>query len=120
MNFRDEVVGIELVPFDGEVFNLTVDEDNSYALEGIITHNCLCGKKAVTQSPDAFAGRLRDWMQGTSRDPQLDAYAKMLGQSGAGFANVSFSDLLSSSANAIALSEWLWGNVKTLDQRVEA
>lgn len=35
------VNGLETVPFNGPVFNLTVEGDNSYVAEGIGVHNCV-------------------------------------------------------------------------------
>jgi len=35
-----KVVSIESEPYVGEVFNLEVEEDHSYIIDGIVTHNC--------------------------------------------------------------------------------
>jgi intein/homing endonuclease len=40
-----EVKSVELVPFEGWVYNLEVEEDNSYVTEGFAVHNC--GKAVV-------------------------------------------------------------------------
>jgi hypothetical protein len=44
------VTKIERVPFDGEVFNLTVLDDESYVAEGLIVHNCRCTVQTLSGS----------------------------------------------------------------------
>jgi hypothetical protein len=80
----DEVVDIEWIAFDGEVFNMEVEDDNSYVLNGIITHNCLCYKTAVQMSPDEFAKRMKGWVNqpagsGQAAWPAMDDYAQSIG-----------------------------------------
>lgn len=75
----DEVVSIEIEPFDGEVFNISVDEDESYILNYIVTHNCLCFKTAVLPKPDEFTNQLRGWTDGSQPWPAMDNYASMVG-----------------------------------------
>ena len=35
-----EVAAIQVVPFEGVVYNLEVDEDHTYVTEGVVVHNC--------------------------------------------------------------------------------
>ena len=118
MEFLDEVVDIELIPFNGKVFNLAVEEDSSYVLEGIITHNCLCGSAAVQMPQDEFVGRLRGWMDGTQAWDGMDGYAEWIGLSNVSAdrsALVSFSMTV---GVADSLVRWLWGDEDALKAAV--
>jgi glycosyltransferase involved in cell wall biosynthesis/intein/homing endonuclease len=48
-----EVKSVELVPFEGWVYNLEVEEDNSYVTEGFAVHNC--GKPVVHADYDPLS-----------------------------------------------------------------
>lgn len=111
----DEVVSIEIVPYDGQVYNLSVEEDETYVLNNIITHNCLCYSTAVLQPEGEFVERLRGWMSGGS-DPGLDGYAGFLGvQSPQQAAQVS----LLQNAIALALQAWLFGGKSEIEGRLQ-
>jgi hypothetical protein len=106
----DEVVVIEETPISGTVYNLTVEEDNSYVLSGIVTHNCICYKTAVLMDADAFVDRLKGWSDGNETWPEMDQYAGWLGVMGRDLGNVSL---------AVGLPEklalWLYGDQAAMD-----
>lgn len=110
---EEKVVSIELIPFEGEVFNMTVEEDNSYVLNNIVTHNCICYKVGVLMDGDVFVDRLRGWMWGTEPWAAMDGYADWLGVGGAGLGGMSLAVGM-----AEALAVWLWGDEEALDARV--
>lgn len=60
------------------VYNMTVEGDNSYTVNGAVVHNCMCYKQAVTMPAGAFRDQVRGWMRG--ENDFLDGYASWLGQ----------------------------------------
>lgn len=68
--------GIE--PVKCEVFNISVESDESYFLSGLLTHNCLCYMTAVDMPTDDFVGNLAAWVRGGSWDA-MDQYAAKYG-----------------------------------------
>ena len=45
------VKSVSIVSWNGSVYNLGVDEDESYTVHGIATHNCHC---TLVHGPDGF------------------------------------------------------------------
>ena len=43
-----KIKSIRKVPYSGIVYNLGVDEDESYVANGIVVHNCRCRVIAIT------------------------------------------------------------------------
>ncbi len=41
------VEGVESVPYNGTVINLSIDRDNSYIVDGATVHNCRCQKRYI-------------------------------------------------------------------------
>jgi hypothetical protein len=108
---RDElVVSIEVAPFEGTVHNLTVEGDESYVLNGIVAHNCLCYKSAVLEPPEAFADRLLGWMTGGESWPEMDQYAAWLGTGREGLPGIMVGQRI-----ADRLLTWLWGDQQAMD-----
>lgn len=104
---EDEVVAIDVVPFTGEVFNLMVEDDNSYVIEGLAASNCLCFKTAVMMDETAFVDGLRDWLNDSSTWPEMDAFQQMVG----GNVNVD----LTTSQVAQHLTQWAFEDPATFD-----
>lgn len=71
---------------------------------------CLCYKVAVLLPPDEFAGRLRGWVQGTERWPEMDAYAGWLGTGPQGLPQVALGQVFGRE-----LLTWLWGDEAAMD-----
>jgi hypothetical protein len=121
---RDPVVSIEVIPFDNEVFNLSVDEDETFVLNGIVTHNCLCFMTSVEMEPDDFVDQLRGWVRGESKWPDMDRYAADYGGitdpplNDAGASNLPTNDDDDLPSNVDALDDWLNGDEETLDKRM--
>lgn len=72
-------VSVHKVPvwIDEEVFNFSVDEDESYVANNIVTHNCLCFFTSVLTKPDGSTSvevqqpvTAADWLAGQSRAAQ--------------------------------------------------
>lgn len=72
---QDEVVSIERILYHGPVYNLEVEDDHSYAVDGLAVHNCLCFKVAVLMKDEDFTNRMRGWLNSESAWPEMDAYA---------------------------------------------
>jgi hypothetical protein len=54
------VLGVRRSPYNGLVYNLHVDDDNSYTVNGHVVHNCLCANlPAVTERADDVIAALR-------------------------------------------------------------
>lgn len=70
--------GIEPV-VNCEVFNISVEDDESYFLGGLLTHNCMCFKTAVQMAPDDFVQNLRGWMRRERQWDAMDRYASTFG-----------------------------------------
>ena len=75
----DRVVSAERIAFDDIVYNLSVEDDESYALGDIVTHNCLCVKTAIHPPPEQFASQLNAYVNGTLSLPALDSYGASIG-----------------------------------------
>lgn len=114
----DKVVSIELIPFDGEVFNLSVEEDSTYVLGNIVTHNCLCFKTAIMPPEDEFTGRLHDWVGGGS-DPMMDDYASFVGAGSGAQRGSLFEVSLLNDFIGQALIVWLNGDAKQIVERMQ-
>jgi hypothetical protein len=117
----DEVVGIEFIPFDGNVFNLTVEDDNTYVLNEIVTHNCLCGRRSVQMGQDEFVDKLRGWMNGTGEWAGMDGYMDWTGISNmtADRVEMAASHLSIGGGAAGSLLTWLWGDEAALGAAVK-
>ncbi len=76
---EDEIVSVERIPYAGLVYNLEVEEDESYVVNGIAVHNCLCYKAAVLMPMDEFTAKLKGWMRGEQEWAAMDQYADWLG-----------------------------------------
>ena len=59
------------------VYNMTVEGDNSYTVNGVVVHNCMCYKQALVMRADDFRNEVRGWMRG--ENTFLDGYADWLG-----------------------------------------
>lgn len=98
------LISKEIFMTDGEtVFNLGVDEDNSYMANGIAVHNCddlasadlyglgpgcypagdeppyphancLCSVSPIVESTEEFAGRLKKWRDNPASEPDLEKW----------------------------------------------
>lgn len=75
---QDEVISIERIQYHGPVYNLEVEGDHSYVVDGLAVHNCLCFKLAVLMKDDAFIERMRGWLDGSGTWPEMDGYATWL------------------------------------------
>jgi hypothetical protein len=138
---RDPVVSIEIIPFDDEVFNLSVDQDETFVLSGIVTHNCLCYMTAVDMDTDDFVDNLSSWVKGGSWE-DMDRYAAKYGPGmdppiaplttggGIGSAGIAIA-AGTAAANAVyglltpdgvqnidALDDWLGADEEVLDRRM--
>jgi len=102
-----EVVAIEVVPFTGEVFNLMVEDDQSYVIEGLAASNCLCWKSSVLMDEDQFVAQLNGWADGSQAWPEMDAFEKAVG----GNVNVD----LTASQVAQHLPQWAFEDPPTFD-----
>lgn len=50
--------------YDGPVYNMQVEEDESYTVGGAVVHNCMCSAfSVVTATPDEVVDGLRDMMR---------------------------------------------------------
>jgi hypothetical protein len=70
---------------------------------------CLCYKGAVLESPEAFADRLRGWMESTEDWPEMDQYALYLNAS-----KQDLSALRLGMQMGNTLLTWLWGGEQGL------
>lgn len=52
----NQVAHVSSVPFSGDVYNLSVDEDESYIAQGFAVHNCLCTLVSVPDGAMPVAG----------------------------------------------------------------
>lgn len=68
---------------------------------------CLCFKSAILMDDDLFVGKLRGWMKGETKWPEMDTYEKMID------GNVETS--LLKSAVGVSMAAWLWGGKNWLD-----
>lgn len=64
--------------YAGPVYNLTVDEDHSYTVNGHVVHNCMCRYEEVMMDPKVFAANVKGWLHG--ENAFLDDYVAWLGQ----------------------------------------
>lgn len=62
------VAKIERVPFDGEVYNLTVLDDESYIANGLIVHNCRCTVVSLSEREVEREGLI------ISPSPKIETY----------------------------------------------
>lgn len=68
--------------YSGQVYNLSVEDDNSYTVNGTAVHNCLCrGQAVVTDTPETVTARLRAIMQ----DAQVELYETLTPAQGEAF-----------------------------------
>lgn len=72
------VTAIRRVPFSGRVYNLSVREDRTYVLNGIITHNCMCYLLLERMTREEVQERLERWRQGEPW-PEMEQYLLTLG-----------------------------------------
>jgi hypothetical protein len=82
------------------VYNMTVEGDNSYTVNGAVVHNCMCYKQAVVMRAEDFRNQVRGWLNG--ENGFLDDYANWLGQSPIGPLPLVLAETLQS---------WLEGNL---------
>ena len=75
---NDMVVAIRRIPFDGPVYNLSVAEDESYVLNHIVTHNCMCYLVPEHMTREEFEDRLARWRAGEPW-PEMESYLLGLG-----------------------------------------
>lgn len=64
--------------YAGNVYNMTVEGDNSYTVGGHVVHNCLCRWEEVLMPPGDFTKQMRGWVAG--ENDFLDNYSSWLGQ----------------------------------------
>ena len=64
--------------YTGNVYNMTVEGDNSYTVGGHVVHNCLCRWEEVLMPPGDFTKQVRGWVAG--ENDFLDDYSSWLGQ----------------------------------------
>lgn len=112
-------------PYRGTVYNLSVADDNSYTVNGVVVHNCLCYMISVTQSVNDFTSQLRGWMRGEESWPAMDEYARtyepVLSMPNRLIAQSSAVAAAAGAAGAFiqgALWDWLDGDEETLDERM--
>ena len=74
----ERVASIEPLPYTGQVYNLTVADDETYVSDGIISHNCLCYSQAVLMDDGEFVDRMRSWVDG-GEWPEMDQFAEFVG-----------------------------------------
>ena len=55
------IVNIEEVVEDILVYNFSVEDNESYVLNGIVSHNCRCSIEPVTEVPDAPASNAKEF-----------------------------------------------------------
>jgi hypothetical protein len=132
---QDEVESMETFLYDDDVYNLSVLGDESYVLQEIIAHNCLCFKIGVQMPSDEFIQKLRGWMTGEAAWPEMDQYATWLGVGqadviaepsigtglGAGTAPRVGTTPRAGTAQLLlplgeAMVRWLWGDEGELDE----
>jgi hypothetical protein len=100
--------------YEGYVYNLEVDRDHSYTINGAIVHNCICDQRAVLMGEDAFVDRLRGWVDGSEPWDEMNAYANWVGMSTETFASPLLTGI------EFALQLWLFGDEEEHDARFEA
>lgn len=66
---------------------------------------CLCYKTAVLMKGDDFVAKLRGWLDGSQRWPEMDSYATMLGGSGRTGVDVDLGTGI-----GLSMAYWLWEN----------
>lgn len=69
--------GIEQRNYNGLVYNMEVEGDNSYTVNGAAVHNCLCFPEAAVMPIDDFRKRVRGWLAGDNAF--LDQYREWSG-----------------------------------------
>jgi len=97
--------------YAGNVYNMTVEGDNSYTVGGHVVHNCLCRWEEVMMPPGDFTKQVRGWVAG--ENDFLDDYSSWLGQR----ALTPIPDTLSVAGLmelATAMNKWLDGNVDAM------
>lgn len=63
--------------YTGLVYNMEVEGDHSYTVNGAIVHNCMCRYEEALMPKSDFANQIKGWLQG--ENTFLDDYATWLG-----------------------------------------
>ncbi len=97
--------------YAGSVYNLTVDDDHSYTVNGHVVHNCMCRYEEVMMPPKEFAANVRGWVQNDNNF--LDDYVAWLGQRQPGPWPAAV-DLVGALDLWLTMRTWLDGNVDAM------
>jgi len=70
-NFRlFEIISVGIIFYKGEVFNLSIDKDKTYIVDGVTVHNCRCDKRFVHKYEIEDRGiKLSSYNAGTGAKP---------------------------------------------------
>ncbi len=71
------VISTEQRFYSGPVYNMAVEDDNSYTVNGAAVHNCMCYYEDVLMPADEFTRNVREWLGG--QNSFLDDYESWLG-----------------------------------------
>jgi hypothetical protein len=65
---HDRIVSVSSEPFNGLVYNLTVDKANSYLANGFASHNCECQVRPRLVDQAQFFDDIRAWSGGADNE----------------------------------------------------
>ena len=73
-----KIKSIRNVPWDGPVYNLSVEEDESYVCDDLATHNCRCSwiPKTVRQAAEEGLDEAKRWLD-SGVEPRPAAFVQM-------------------------------------------